>query len=88
MPCFAVGQNFVDSTAFRQDSIDIRTDSLRQRNAMYNCGTDRKDSFPKQHRLFSFQRFCSGVEKMLSGTNRLKVVGKGTDLVNLKGKAE
>lgn len=52
MPCFAVGQNFVDSTAFRQDSIDIRTDSLRQRNAMYNCGTVRKDSFPKQHRLF------------------------------------
>ena len=52
MPCFAVGQNFVDSTAFIQDSIDIRTDSLRQRNAMYNCGRVRKDSFPKQHSLF------------------------------------
>ena len=52
MPCFAVGQNFVDSTAFRQDSIDIRTDTLRQRNAMYNCDTVRKDCFPKQHRLY------------------------------------
>jgi hypothetical protein len=51
MPCFGVGQNFVDSTAFRQDSIEIRTDTLRQRNAMYNCDTVRKDSFPKQHRL-------------------------------------
>ena len=30
IPCFAAGQNCVDSTAFRQDSIDIRTDSLRR----------------------------------------------------------
>ena len=51
IPCFAAGQNCVDSTAFRQDSIGIRTDTLRQRNAMYNCDTVRKDSFPKQHRL-------------------------------------
>ena len=55
MPCFAVGQNFVDSTAFRQDSIDIRTDSLRQRNAIYNCDTVRKDSCQQQPRL-SFVR--------------------------------
>lgn len=51
MPCFGVGQNFVDSTAFRQDSIEIRTDTLRQRNAMYNCDTVRKDSCRQQHRL-------------------------------------
>ena len=51
MPCFAFGQNCVDSIAFRQDSIDIRTGSLCQRNALYNCDTVRKDSFRKQHRL-------------------------------------
>ena len=56
MPCFAVGQNFMDSTAFRQDSLDIRTDSLRQRNAVYNCDTVRKDSFPKQHRLLFYRK--------------------------------
>ena len=69
MPCFAVGQNFVDSTAFIQDSIDIRTDSLtdslRQRNAMYNCDTVRKDSFRKQHRL-SFVRKEQGLTRGIS----------------------
>ena len=65
MPCFAVGQNIVDSTAFRQDSIDIRTDSFRQRNAMHNCDTIRKDSFPKQHRLF-FVRKEQGLTRDIS----------------------
>jgi len=55
MPCFAVGQNCVDSTAVKQNSIDIRTDSLRHRNAMYNSDTVRKDSVRKLHRL-SFVR--------------------------------
>ena len=65
MPCFAVGQNCMDCTAFRQDSIDIRTDSLRQRNAMYNCDTVRKDSFRKQHRL-SFVRKEQGLTRGIS----------------------
>ena len=65
MPFFAVGQNCVDSTAFRQDSIDIRTDSLRQRNAMYNCDTVRNDSFRKQHRL-SFVRKEQGLTRGIS----------------------
>ena len=65
MPCFAVCQNCVDSTALRQDSIDIRTDSLRQRNAMYNCDTVRKDSFRKQHRL-SFVRKEQGLTRGIS----------------------
>ena len=65
MPCFAVCQNCVDSTAFRQDSIDIRTDSLRQRNAMYNCDTVRNDSFRKQHRL-SFVRKEQGLTRGIS----------------------
>ena len=65
MPCFAVGQNCMDSTAFRQDSIDIRTDSLRQRNAMYNCDTVRNDSFRKQHRL-SFVRKEQGLTRGIS----------------------
>ena len=55
MPCFAVGQNCVDSTAVKQDSIDIRIDSLRHRNALYNSDTVKKDSVRKQHRL-SFVR--------------------------------
>ena len=63
--CFAVGQNCVNSTAFRQDSIDIGTDSLRQRNAMYNCDTVRKDSFRKQHRL-SFVRKEQGLTRGIS----------------------
>ena len=65
MPCFAVCQNCMDSTALRQDSIDIRTDSLRQRNAMYNCDTVRKDSFRKQHRL-SFVRKEQGLTRGIS----------------------
>jgi hypothetical protein len=65
MPFFAVGQNCMDSIALRQDSIDIRTDSLRQRNAMYNCDTVRKDSFPKQHRLF-FVRKEQGLTRGIS----------------------
>ena len=65
MPCFAVGQNCVDSIALRQDSIDIRTDSLRQRNAIYNCDTVRKDSFRKQHRL-SFVRKEQGLTRGIS----------------------
>ena len=65
MPCFAVGQNRVDRIAFRQDSIDIRTVSLRQRNAMYNCDTIRKDSFRKQPRL-SFVRKEQGLTRGIS----------------------
>ena len=56
MPCFAVGQNCMDCT---------RTDSLRQRNAMYNCDTVRKDSFRKQHRL-SFVRKEQGLTRGIS----------------------
>ena len=65
LPFFAAGQNCVNSTAFRQDSIDIGTDSLRQRNAMYNCDTVRKDSFRKQHRL-SFVRKEQGLTRGIS----------------------
>ena len=54
IPCFAVGQNCVDSTMVKQDSIAIRTDSLCQRKAMCKCDTVRKDSC-QQHRL-SFVR--------------------------------
>ena len=65
MPCFAVGHNSVDRTACKQDSIDIRTDSLRQRNAMYNYDTVRKDSCRKQHRL-SFVRKEQGPTRGIS----------------------
>ncbi len=53
MPCFAVGQNCVDSTAGKQET--IKTDSLCQRNNMYNRDTVGKDSCQRQHRL-SFAR--------------------------------
>ena len=55
IPCFAVGQNSVDSTTVKQDSITIRTDSLCQWNAICNYDTVRKDSCQQQHRL-SFVR--------------------------------
>ena len=55
IPCFAVGQNSVDSTTVKQDSIAIRTDSLCQRNVMCNHDTIRKDSCQQQHKL-SFVR--------------------------------
>ena len=38
---------------------------LRQRNAMYNCDTVRKDSFRKQHRL-SFVRKEQGLTRGIS----------------------
>ena len=65
MPGFAVGQNSVDSTAFKQNSIEIRTDSLRQRNSMQKCDTIRKDSCRKQHRL-SFVRNEQGQTPVIS----------------------
>ena len=55
IPCFAVGQNSVDSTTVKQDSITIRTDSLCQWNAICNYDTVRKDSCQQQHGL-SFVR--------------------------------
>lgn len=54
MSCIAVGQNCMDSTAFKQECIDMRSDSLCQRNAMCNHDTVRTDSC-QQHRL-SFVR--------------------------------
>ena len=51
IPCFAVCQNSVDSTAVMQDSIVTITDSLSQRNAKCKCDTVRKDSCLQQHRL-------------------------------------
>ena len=65
MPGFAVGQNSVDSTAFKQNSIEIRTDSLRQRNSMQKFDTFRKDSCRKQHRL-SFVRNEQGQTPVIS----------------------
>ena len=56
IPCFAVCQNSVDSTAVMQDSIVTITDSLSQRNAKCKCYTVRKDSCLQQHRLFFFSK--------------------------------
>ena len=55
MPCFAIGQNCVDSTKVKQDTVARRTDSLCQLNAICNCDTVRKDTCQQQHRL-SFVR--------------------------------
>ena len=55
MPCFAVGQNCVDCTTVKQESIAIRTDSLCQRHVMCNYDTVREDSCQQQPRL-SFVR--------------------------------
>ena len=55
IPCFAVGQNCVDSTTVKQDSIAIRTDSICHRDVMCNYDIVRKDSCQQQHGL-SFVR--------------------------------
>jgi len=55
IPCFAVGQNCMDNTTVKQDSIAIRTGSLCQQKAMCKCDTVRIDSCQQQHRL-SFVR--------------------------------
>ena len=44
VPCFAIGQNCMDNTTVKQDSIAIRTDSLCQQKAMCKCDTVRIDS--------------------------------------------
>ena len=55
VPCFAIGQNCMDNTTVKQDSIAIRTDSLCQQKAMCKCDTVRIDSCQQQHGL-SFVR--------------------------------
>ena len=55
VPCFAIGQNCMDNTTVKQDSIAIRTYSLCQQKAMCKCDTVRIDSCQQQHRL-SFVR--------------------------------
>ena len=65
IPCFAVGQNCVDSTTVKQDSIAIRTDSICQRNAMFKCNTVGKDSCRQQYRL-SFVRKEQGQTRGIS----------------------
>ena len=65
IPCFAVCQNSVDSTAVMQDSIVTITDSLSQRNAQCKCDTVRKDSCRQQHRLY----FVCKEQKPTKGIN-------------------
>ena len=65
IPCFAVCQNSVDSTAVMQDSIVTITDSLSQRNAKCKCDTVRKDSCLQQHRL----SFVCKEQKATKGIN-------------------
>ena len=52
MPCFAVGQNCVDSTTVNQDNIAIRTSSICQWDVMSNYDIVRKDSCQQQNRLY------------------------------------
>lgn len=65
IPCFAAGQNCVDSTTVIQDSIATITDSLSQRNAKCKCDTVRKDSCRQRHRL----SFISKGQKMTRDIN-------------------
>ena len=65
MPCFAAGQNCVDSTTVKQDSIAFRTDSICQRDDMCNYDIVGKDSCQQQHRL-SFVRKEQGQTRGIS----------------------
>ena len=55
IPCFAAGQNCVDSTTVKQDSIAISLHSIFQRDVMCNYDVIRKDNNQQQYRL-SFVR--------------------------------
>ncbi len=65
MPCFAVGQNCVDSATVKQESLAIRTDSLCQWHVMCNYDTIRKDSCQQLPRL-SFVRKEQGLTQGIS----------------------
>ena len=65
MSCFAVGQNCVDSTTVKQDSIAISLHSIFQRDVMCNYDIIRKDSSQQQHRLF-FVRKEQGLTRDIS----------------------
>ena len=77
IPCFAAGQNCVDSTTVKQDSIAIRTtpvkqDSIAIRTTLYmpagcyvNNDIIRKDSSQQQYRL-SFVRKEQGLTRGIS----------------------
>ena len=80
IPCFAVCQNSVDSTAVIQDSIDTITDSLSQRNAKCQCDTVRKDSCRQQHRL----SFVCKEQKPTKGINPNAVKIQRFDLYKKK----
>ena len=52
IPCFAIGQNSVDSIVAKQDSsMAIGTDSLCSSRSVCNCDTVQQDSCLQQHRL-------------------------------------
>lgn len=61
IPCFAAGQNCVDSTTVKQDSIAIRTTLY----IMCNYDIIRKDNSQQQYRL-SFVRKEQGLTRGIS----------------------
>ena len=66
IPCFAVCQNSVDSTAVIQDSsMAIGTDSLCSSRSVCNCDTVQQDSCLQQHGL----SFISKGQKMTRDIN-------------------
>ena len=66
IPCFAAGQNCVDSIVAKQDSsMAIRTDSLCCSRSMCNCDTVQQDSCLQRHRL----SFISKGQKMTRDIN-------------------
>ena len=65
IPCFAAGQNCVDSTTVKQDSIAISLHSIFQRDVMCNYDIIRKDSSQQQYRL-SFVRKEQGLTRGIS----------------------
>ena len=65
IPCFAAGQNCVDSTTVKQDSIALELHSICQRDVMCNYDIIRKDSGQQQYRL-SFVRKEQGLTRGIS----------------------
>ena len=63
IPCFAAGQNCVDSTTVKQDSIAISLHSIFQRDVMCNYDIIRKDSSQQQYTQKGRFLLCNFYEK-------------------------
>ena len=57
IPCFAVGQNSVDSTTVKQDSITIRKDSCQQQHRLSFVRKEQRPAWSISPNAVKMQKF-------------------------------